>query len=277
MLNPTDPVLVDTIWADINQGWQVVKILEIFIVPYCYLVLYPNRVAQLLFIATLLAIAHNIFSMIAYYIGTIDTSTNTTTIWLFQALCAAFIRIIEMVVNWIIISAMTSPKKSSILKIVTGFTSAMVLFGRVYDVYGSSFLQITTIRWGMAIVSLGGVIQSVVGLIFVVPKLRKLQEYEKMSGSIIGRVATKSAFRLIFIQMIDVLLIADFLYLKTNVYFLWLHQVADNLDNSRTIFLMLDIVFSKLLSGKGDGGKNASFPQSVNGATSAKFKSEIEK
>ncbi|KAJ3252647.1 hypothetical protein HK103_001348 [Boothiomyces macroporosus] len=55
---------------------------------------------------------------------------------------------------------------------------------------------------------------------------------------------------MIFIQMIDVLLIADFLYLKTNVYFLWLHQVADNLDNSRTLFLMLDIVFSKLLATK---------------------------
>ncbi|KAJ3267854.1 hypothetical protein HDV01_003880 [Terramyces sp. JEL0728] len=261
--NPVDPAIVQPIWASINEGWEVVKILEIFIVPYCYLVLYPNRIARWLFVATMFAIGHNLFSLIANYIGTIDPAVSTQSIWLLQALCAAFIRIIEMVVNWMILSAMIPKQKSEILKYVTVFTSILVLFGRIYDVYGN-FLQITTIRWGMAIVSFGGLIQSMFGLVFVFPNLKQLKENEKVAGSAIGRIVTKSAFRMIFIQMIDVLLIADFLYLKTNVYFLWLHQVADNLDNSRTLFLMLDIVFSKLLATKGESGQ-ASAQKSVTG------------
>ncbi|KAJ3317616.1 hypothetical protein HDV06_001348 [Boothiomyces sp. JEL0866] len=259
-LNPTDPSIVLPIWGNINEGWEVVKILEIFIVPYCYLVLYPNRIAQWLFIATMFAIGHNLFSLIANYIGTVDPTVSTQNIWLLQALCAAFIRIIEMVVNWMILSAMIPKQKSTVLKFVTVFTSILVLFGRIWDVYGN-FLQITTIRWGMAIVSFGGLVQSVFGLIFVFPNLRQLKENEKVAGSAIGRIVTKSAFRMIFIQMIDVLLIADFLYLKTNVYFLWLHQVADNLDNSRTLFLMLDIVFSKLLATK--DSSHTSAPKSM--------------
>ncbi|KAJ3319522.1 DNA repair protein rad50 [Boothiomyces sp. JEL0866] len=255
--SPVDPVLVANVWSNIDEGWQVVKVLEIIIVPYCYLIMGRNKVAEWLLLATFFAVLHNIISLIASYIDVIYPTYDTTAIWLAQALCAAIIRIIEMVVNYMIVSALITNTNKTFFKIVTGIACVLVLFGRVFDVLGVNFLQaasvtwglsgsfygISNIRWGMAVVSLGGLIQSMVGLsIFYKSYRGKMKKNTTFS-----KLVTKSTFRMTFIQIIDFILIADFLYLKTNLYFLWLHQVADNLDNSRTLLLMLDVLFSKFM------------------------------
>ncbi|KAJ3308647.1 hypothetical protein HDV04_001012 [Boothiomyces sp. JEL0838] len=245
-INPEDPALVASVWANINEGWEVVKVLEIIIVPYCYLILGRNKVAELLVLATAFAVLHNIFAMIAYYVVAIYPDADTTGVWICQALCAAIIRIIEMVVNYMIVTAMVSNYQSLFFKIITGVASVIVLFGRVFDVLQSTqsnFMQISKIRWGMAIVSIGGVLQSVVGLGLIYMTIRG----RKKASKTFTKLVAKSSFRIIFIQFIDILLIADFLYLKTNLYFLWVHQVADNLDNSRTLLLMLDVLISKFM------------------------------
>ncbi|KAJ3226714.1 hypothetical protein HK099_004324 [Clydaea vesicula] len=179
----------NVIWTAVNQGWEVVKLLEFVIIPYGYFLLRPNRIAKLLFYSTIIAFIHNLLAFTAIYIEVLHVEINTFPIWFTQAMSAGIIRCIELYVNYILVNIIINSKAKKVqtmLQLVTVVAMIGVLAGRLYDSLGVEIFSFGKVRVGMAIVSLFGL----------------LQEF-------------------------------------------W---IFDNLDNSRTLLLFMDLVFTRLVA-----------------------------
>jgi hypothetical protein len=64
-----DATTINRLWDNINQGWLVLKLVELILIPYVYYLLKPNKVLFLLFCGSLLNIPHNVFGFTAFYIS----------------------------------------------------------------------------------------------------------------------------------------------------------------------------------------------------------------
>jgi hypothetical protein len=175
------------------------------------------------------------------------TQVRVKEIWLVQGLSAAFIRMIEFTVNYKIVSAISSANKRKTLKVIAIFSAMGVLAGRVYDIYDpNDFLSYSSVRLGMALVSVSGVVQAVYCIYCLRECIQKIDtKAAKRTRSY--KLVSHSAVRMVFIQLIDVGLIIGFIWARTSYYSLWFHWVFDNLDNCRSLLLLMDLICSKLV------------------------------
>lgn len=66
-VSPTDQQVLQMLWMEINQGWLVVKLLELILIPYSYVLLRPNHIIYWLNCAALINIPHNLFGFLAMH------------------------------------------------------------------------------------------------------------------------------------------------------------------------------------------------------------------
>ncbi|KAI8892534.1 hypothetical protein BC833DRAFT_653621 [Globomyces pollinis-pini] len=251
-LNDTDPVVIQKIWDTINSGWLVVKLLEVIIIPYFYFMMRPNKIVYCLFLASLLNIPHNIFGFLAVYITVIYPNIPPTGFWLVQASCAALIRCIEFYVNYQIIVGLCEEKMGNVLFILNWVCGAIVIFGRVGDAIKDNFIAASGVRWGMAIVSMSGVLNSTFGIICLRRGVLNVISKDSRSKTKIGAILSNCVFRMFFIQFIDFGLIIGFLWAKRSYYTNWWFWIFDNLDNSRALLLLMDVICVKMFTEKTD-------------------------
>ncbi|KAI8892595.1 hypothetical protein BC833DRAFT_611247 [Globomyces pollinis-pini] len=208
----------------------------------------PNKIVYCLFLASMLNIPHNLFSFIAVYLSAIHPEISTTGIWLAQALCAAGVRCIEFYVNYQIIVGLAEDKMASILFILNWICGSVVIFGRIFDIFANNILGASEVRWGMAIVSFSGVINSTFGIFCLRTGLMSLMSEEARSTTKIGAVMSNCVFRIFFIQFIDIGLIIGYLWAKKSYYTNWWFWIFDNLDNSRALLLLMDVICVRMFS-----------------------------
>ncbi|KAJ3319529.1 hypothetical protein HDV06_006262 [Boothiomyces sp. JEL0866] len=251
MVDPTNPALMAQIYGDINQGW------EIFIIPYAYCLLRPNRIAALLFIVAIVNIFHNLLSYIAFYIQDISPGTNVQNLWTAQAASAAFIRSLELYCNLLIVSTVSNPNQLLALKIISVVALFGVWGGRIYDVYGA-FLIPSTIRIGLGIVAASGLLQSLVCLYVIHSAMNQTKQVPLLGFDQVHRLLFKSAVRLIFIQFIDIFEFIGAIWMRGSIYSLWWDMIAGNLDNSRGLFMLFDLLMTKIENLKATRSSNSS-------------------
>ncbi|KAJ3388275.1 hypothetical protein HDU92_001571 [Lobulomyces angularis] len=233
----------NVIWTAVNQGWEVVKLLEFVIIPYGYFLLRPNRIAK--------AFIHNLLAFTAIYIEVLHVEINTFPIWFTQAMSAGIIRCIELYVNYILVNIIINSKAKKVqtmLQLVTVVAMIGVLAGRLYDSLGVEIFSFGKVRVGMAIVSLFGLLQGVLCQIIIKLEFNRLKEKNVNSQKKSKSILLHSGFRLSFINLIDLGLILGFLIFKTNCYTIIEFWIFDNLDNSRTLLLFMDLVFTRLVA-----------------------------
>ncbi|KAJ3251072.1 hypothetical protein HK103_002896 [Boothiomyces macroporosus] len=260
MVDPTSSALIGQIYNDINQGWEAVKLLEIIMIPYGYFFLRPNKVASVLLWIAIMNVFHNLFSYLAMYIGDMYPTFNTQNLWTVQAAAAAAIRSLELYCNLLIVSAVAQPQQIRILKIVTVIAVLGVWGGRIYDVYGS-FLISSSIRVGMAIVAAFGVFQSTFCLWTIHSAMNRMGDKSAIGKGQVHQLLFKSAIRLAFIQFIDIFEFIGAMWMRGSIYTLWWDMIAGNLDNSRALFMFVDLLMTKIETMKGSQVKGS------NGAT----------
>ncbi|KAJ3316808.1 hypothetical protein HDV06_002818 [Boothiomyces sp. JEL0866] len=132
--DPTDPTLGGKIYGDINQGWVVVKLIELAIIPYGYFCLRPNKIAFVLFVTTLINIPHNVTAYVANYLTDIDLiDAQTLSIlynpipwWIANSICVAAIRSMEMYCNYLIITAVADQGHFMRIRIATALCMLLV-------------------------------------------------------------------------------------------------------------------------------------------------------
>ncbi len=132
--DPNDETTIFNIYREINQGWLVVKLIELIIIPYGYYVIRPNPIARVLFWVCLVNIAHNLLSYTALYFGVLyGNAVSTKELWLLQAICAAIIRILELYCNYLVVKSVSLDNQVWTLRVVTLLASVGVVLGRVAD------------------------------------------------------------------------------------------------------------------------------------------------
>ncbi|KAJ3271744.1 hypothetical protein HDV01_006352, partial [Terramyces sp. JEL0728] len=257
MVDPTNSALIGQIYNDINQGWEAVKLLEIIMIPYGYFFLRPNRVATVLLWIAIMNVCHNLFSYLAMYLGDMYAGAyNTQNLWTVQAACAAAIRSLELYCNLLIVSAVAQPRQVKILQIVTIIAIVGVWGGRIYDVYGS-FLISSSIRVGMAIVAAFGVFQSGFCLWVIHSAMNRMGDQSAIGKGQVHQLLFKSAIRLAFIQFIDIFEFIGAMWMRGSIYTLWWDMIAGNLDNSRGLFMFVDLLMTKIETMKGASAKKS--------------------
>ncbi|KAJ3387825.1 hypothetical protein HDU92_001777 [Lobulomyces angularis] len=215
-MNSSDPITKDRavqeIWHQINLGWEVTKLLEIVIIPYGYYMLRPNVLCKILLYSAIIAIFHNIFSFVAFYLQVLYPTIETKMVWLMQAISAAIMRILELVVNFKIVNGLNSKQQvfNKSLLVVTVLSAIGVLGGRIYDVLYFQILEASEIRLGMALVSISGLLQAIVCLFHIVKTLRQLDR----KHSKVFCILQLQAMRSVFIQFIDL----DIMFSKLTAY-----------------------------------------------------------
>jgi hypothetical protein len=154
---------------------------------------------------------------------------------------------IEFAVNYKIVSAISSENKRTTLKVIAMVSALGVLAGRVYDIYDpNDFLSYSSVRLGMVVVSVSGLIQAVFCIYCLRECIQKIDlKAAKRTRSY--KLISHSAVRMVFIQLIDVGLIIGFVWARTSYYSLWFHWVFDNLDNCRSLLLLMDTICTKLV------------------------------
>ncbi|KAJ3222749.1 hypothetical protein HK099_001964 [Clydaea vesicula] len=126
---------------------------------------------------------------------------ETKMVWLMQAISAAIMRILELVVNFKIVNGLNSKQQvfNKSLLVVTVLSAIGVLGGRIYDVLYFQILEASEIRLGMALVSISGLLQAIVCLFHIVKTLRQLDR----KHSKVFCILQLQAMRSVFIQFID--------------------------------------------------------------------------
>jgi hypothetical protein len=156
------------IYYEINQGWLVVKLVECIIIPYCYYLLHPNKIAFLLFLVAIINIFHNTLAVLAIYMSNLHPELLgeggvVQVLWYCQAISAAVIRCIELYVNYIITGKLGSKIEKHILLVLSILGGGGVFIGRIYDVYEIHAAP-SSIRWGLTFVSFSCMFSSSFGI-----------------------------------------------------------------------------------------------------------------
>jgi hypothetical protein len=233
----------NNLYNDINQGWLVLKLVEIIIIPYCYLLLRPNKVAQLLFYASPINIFHNAIAFISIYLNNIEYTFDNEnqmiqTLWYIQAICAASTRSLEICVNYLITGSLGTKSEKQIMLIFSILGILGIFIGKIIDVYETNGLNLR-LGW---LVSISCIPSSTFGL-FILRKTLISIDNQSLSYQIISN----TSFRIFFIQLIDIGLIINYSFGKSSFYMLPLFTwILVNLDNSRSLFQLLDIIFPKI-------------------------------
>jgi hypothetical protein len=169
-------------------------------------------------------------------------SFSLQLLWLLQAISASGIRIVELWINYQIIGGLGSDFEKYMLLTLTILGSVGVLFGRLFDVY-VQFSQ-NGARLGMIIVSGSCLLPSLAGLIILRKTIFNIKS--KYGKSLVFQVVSNTAFRMAFIQMIDLGLIIVFLLGRSNVIVLFFLSCFEALDNGRALLLLMDLLVSRI-------------------------------
>ncbi|KAI8896941.1 hypothetical protein BC833DRAFT_595535 [Globomyces pollinis-pini] len=241
--------IFEPLFREINQGWLVVKYVECAVL-FSYAGISNSSLTRWLMFIGILNIPHNILGLSAIYVGFLYPTFDPLWLWLLQASLAAIIRIVEFYVNYLIVSEMI-PQESKYQKPIFYALNVIgaigVLFGRLYDVLGSLFTLQSTVRIGMAIVSIFSLLPSLMGLYILQNGLwGKARKTTGKQQSKAVKLVRNSKIRLIMIQLIDVMLIINFTVTRTSIYSYWLCTIFDNLDNCRGLLFAVDLILTKL-------------------------------
>ncbi|KAJ3128547.1 hypothetical protein HK100_009123 [Physocladia obscura] len=159
--------------------------------------------------------------------------------------------------------------------------SCGIIIGRAYDNLSNATVALGNyeVRLGMAIVSTCGVLASIPVIRVLVHKLIEIiQEKEYMNTeSLVGLVLRQSATRLIFVNLIDVGLICEFL-LPAAVGMPYVRWFFDNWDNSRLAYFACDILLTNMLALKASSKNSISVKRQDenNSPSSLKVSSRLE-
>ncbi|KAJ3094065.1 hypothetical protein HDU97_008536 [Phlyctochytrium planicorne] len=273
----TETEQVDAIWANVNLGWLVMKIVEVTAVALVMDVLPNHKLVKIIRWTIPMNFIHNAtaytindslnglqtspYQKLSFYLGVLAPEIKTNKVWIIQAVMAAFVRIVEFVVNYYLVLPMT--KHKSLWIALNVIASVGVLFGRIYDVF-NPFIEMSTIRTGMAVVSASGCIPAIFAIYTFGTeylRIRRLSDGHAMSAA--DTILFKSIKRLAFINFIDIALICCFLWIKQHLWGIPINVVFDNLDNGRIFLLLFDIVLSNLM---GQNNKSKATSQSDKGS-----------
>ncbi|KAI8621346.1 hypothetical protein BC830DRAFT_1094664 [Chytriomyces sp. MP71] len=255
--------VIEPLYQQINSGWNTVKIVGITIIPYCWAILPNSFLWNTLMIGFCFDLLHCILVALAYSVIAYYPSQPTIYIWLGQALCAAGVRVVEIVYNGKLMSIMQGGELQVWQWIWFCIGGSGIIAGRVYDTLFSStaVIGVLQVRIGLAIVCLSGVFSAIPVIYSMSVQLKQaiLVEHSQHQnlGSSVRHVLQQAATRLIFVNVIDVGLAFYFFFPETVVapYFRWWF---DNWDNSRLMYYALDALLSKLLkSEKGTASQRA--------------------
>ncbi|KAI8821019.1 uncharacterized protein EV422DRAFT_528744 [Fimicolochytrium jonesii] len=185
---------------------------------------------------------------IVYTMGVVDDATNAQQkpVWAIQALMAAFVRITEIVYNAIVVKSLqrTLPWWQTAIFVLA---SIAIIFGRTWDTFVVSQTSFwVSIRTGMAIVSIAGVVASGPIIFIFAREIYRLTKsdaflHSKSKGTLL---LEQAGTRLLFLNLIDLGLVFIFLIPNTpaNPFVRWFF---DNWDNSRLAYYAADMMLSK--------------------------------
>jgi hypothetical protein len=143
---------------------------------------------------------HNTFAYTALYTSNIYAGADTSVLWGIQAFIAAMIRCLELYINYMVLLGMAKVSERQPLRIATIIGCVMVTAGRIYEVFGNLLINLapsdfkagSTIRWGMAIVASGGIVQSIICLWIlkrIIRQLRNSPTYHEKANEILSHSA----------------------------------------------------------------------------------------
>ncbi|KAJ3219124.1 hypothetical protein HDU81_000402 [Chytriomyces hyalinus] len=241
----------NAVYAQINQGWNTVKVVGMTVIPYCYAILPSSFLWNTLLLGAMFEYLHCIMVFCAFTVSLLWPDASTQRFWVVQCICAAVVRIVEIVYNAKLLQALQRGSLP-IWQYVWFFVGSVgILFGRLYDTLANAtaVLGFFQMRLGMVIVSAFSIFSSIPVIIIMGAELIEVYKKHKEMGlgarSLV--VLQSAALRLIFLNLIDVGLIFQFLMPQAAgmAYVRW---VFDNWDNSRLAYYAVDALLSKLSS-----------------------------
>ncbi|KAJ3232298.1 hypothetical protein HDU78_007212 [Chytriomyces hyalinus] len=236
---------------DINQGWNSVKIVGMTVIPYCYTIFPKSFIWNTLMFGAVCDYVHAITVFCAFTISRTWPRANVQHLWILQCTMAAFVRIVEIVYNAKILQAVNRGRKLPLWLIIWfGIGSLGILFGRIFDaVVSATFLWgVVALRLGMAIVSVFSLLSSLPVIYFMGAELYRVYKINKEDGGAdLNLIVLQSAaLRLIFLNLIDVGLLVQFL-MPQAVGMAFARWFFDNWDNSRLSYYAVDALLSRLV------------------------------
>ncbi|KAI8613366.1 hypothetical protein BC830DRAFT_1132597, partial [Chytriomyces sp. MP71] len=239
------------IYQNINDGWNAVKLVGLTIIPYCWVILPRSFLWDTLMWGFAFDLLHCIMVFCAFAVPVYTPTSSSQPFWIVQCLVAAFVRIVEIVYNGKLLSAIQKNKIPIWQWIWFTIASVGVIFGRLFDTLWAptGALGAFQVRLGMCIVSASGIFASLPVIWIMFLELRdtiKSSPTQGMGSSIVLAIS-QAATRLIFLNFIDAGLFCVMIVPGTsaNPFIRWFF---DNWDNSRLAYYAVDALLSKLLT-----------------------------